>query len=93
MAPEIPCCEAPMLNETAVRTWITDFLVSLTGAEAAAITGDAPFYNLGIDSVDAVVMAGAMEEHFGTEIEATLVLRNATIDELIADLRESGLLA
>jgi len=82
-----------MLKADAVRAWITEFLVSLLGVEAATIKGDARFHNLGLDSVDAVVMAGALEEHFGTEIEATLFLRNSTIDELLADLKANGIVA
>lgn len=80
-----------MLKADAVRTWITDFLSSLTGADQAEIQGETRFNVLGLDSVDAVVMAGAMEEHFSTQIDATLVLRNATIDELLADLRGNGI--
>jgi acyl carrier protein len=41
--------------------------------------------------VDAVVMAGAMEEHFDVEIDATLFLRNSTIDGLLADLQANGI--
>lgn len=80
-----------MLKADAVRAWITEFLTSLLGIDPAEIHGASRFNNLGLDSVDAVVMAGAMEEHFATQIDATLVLRNATIDELLADLRANGI--
>lgn len=82
-----------MLNAEAVRAWITEFLTSLLALEASAIRGDVRFNNLGLDSVDAVVMAGALEEHFDTEIDATLFLRNATIDDLLADLKANGIIA
>ncbi len=80
-----------MLKSDAVRAWIADFLSSLTATDQAEIKGDTRFNTLGLDSVDAVVMAGAMEEHFSTQIDATLVLRNATIDDLMADLRANGI--
>jgi phthiocerol/phenolphthiocerol synthesis type-I polyketide synthase B len=80
-----------MLKADSVRAWITDFLASLLSLDAADIRGDSRFSNLGLDSVDAVVAAGAMEEHFDTEIDPTLILRNSTIDELLADLRASGI--
>lgn len=81
-----------MLKADVIRAWITDFLVSFLDIDASEIKGDARFQNLGLDSVDAVVMAGAMEEHFDTEIEATLFLRNSTIDELLADLHANGII-
>lgn len=80
-----------MLKSDAVRAWIVDFLVPLLNVEPAQIRGDSRFNVLGLDSVDAVVMAGAMEEHFDVEIDATLVLRNSTIDSLIADMKANGI--
>ncbi len=81
-----------MLKADVVKAWITDFLVSLLHVDPADIKGDSRFNNIGLDSVDAVVMAGAMEEHFNTEIDATLFLRNSTVDELLADLRANGII-
>lgn len=80
-----------MLEVEAVKAWIVDFLVSLLDTDPDSIKGDTRFHVMGLDSVDAVVMAGAMEEHFNVEIDAALFLRNSTIDSLIADLQSSGL--
>ena len=81
-----------MLKTDAVRAWIIGFLVSLLDLDQAAIKGDTRFHVMGLDSVDAVVMAGAMEEHFKVEVDATLFLRNATIDNLLADLQANGII-
>jgi phthiocerol/phenolphthiocerol synthesis type-I polyketide synthase B len=80
-----------MLDSELVRTWIVDFLVSLLKSDHGEIKGDTRFNVMGLDSVDAVVMAGAMEEHFDVELDAALFLRNSTIDSLIADLKSSGI--
>ncbi|MDZ5649764.1 acyl carrier protein [Nitrospirillum sp. BR 11828] len=80
-----------MLKSDAVRTWIVGFLVSLLDVNESEIKGDTLFHVMGLDSVDAVVMAGALEEHFNVEIEAALFLRNSTIDGLIADLQANGI--
>lgn len=80
-----------MLTADAVRVWITGFLVSLLDVDQAEIKGDTRFHVIGLDSVDAVVMAGAMEEHFDVEIDAALFLRNSTIDDLLADLQANGI--
>ena len=49
------------------------------------------FRDYGLDSMDAVVVGGALEERFDVEVDATLFLRNRSIDELMADLRRSRL--
>jgi phthiocerol/phenolphthiocerol synthesis type-I polyketide synthase B len=80
-----------MLKADAVRAWIIGFLVSLLDVSESEIKGDTRFHVMGLNSVDAVVMAGAMEEHFDIEIEATLFLRNSTIDSLLADMQANGI--
>lgn len=80
-----------MLKADVVRAWIIDFLVSLLDVDPGEIKGDTRFHVVGLDSVDAVVMAGAMEEHFDVEVEAGLFLRNSTIDDLLADLQANGI--
>lgn len=82
-----------MLEADAVRAWIINFLASLLNIGEAQIKGDTRFYAIGLSSIDAVVMAGAMEEHFGVEIDATLFLRNSSIDSLLADLQANGIVA
>ena len=80
-----------MLKVDDVRAWIVNFLVDLLDADPVNIKGDTRFHAIGLDSVDAVVMAGAMEEHFAVELEAGLFLRNSTIDGLLADLQANGI--
>jgi acyl carrier protein len=82
-----------MLNEDVVTDWIMGFLMSLLNLGPSEISAESRFYNLGLDSVDAVVMAGAMEEHFKTQIDATIFLRNSTLAELLADLKVNGIVS
>ncbi|MEI7713570.1 MAG: acyl carrier protein [Rhodospirillales bacterium] len=54
-----------------------------------------PRHNLaeyGLDSADAVLLAGALEDILDTEIDAAIVLRNRTIDGVLADLQAAGLI-
>ncbi len=81
-----------MLTTDAVRAWIINFLVSLLDIDPNEISGDIRFNAIGLDSVDAVVMAGAMEEHFNVEVDAVLFLRNSNINGLLADLQENGII-
>lgn len=80
-----------MMNEDDVKSWTVGFLATLLETDRGNIKNDVSFNVLGLSSVNAVVMAGAMEEHFDVEIDAALFLRNSTIDNLIEDLKASGL--
>ncbi|OLP46741.1 acyl carrier protein [Rhizobium oryziradicis] len=80
-----------MLKEDDVRAWTVTFLATMLQCEAESIKSDVNFNVMGLSSVDAVIMAGAMEEHFDIEIDAALFLRNSTINSLIADLQASGI--
>ena len=69
------------------QRWARGYLAELLARPAESIDLFRPLAEYGLDSVDAVVMAGAMEEHFGIEIDPAAFLREATLGELIAEIR------
>ncbi len=80
-----------MIDEMDLRRWIAAYLADLVDLPEDEVVFDTPFKDLGVDSADAVIMGGSLEDHFGIEVEATLFLRNDTIGELIEDLKSEGL--
>jgi acyl carrier protein len=66
--------------------WARAYVGQLLGRPAEEIDLYRPLSEYGLDSVDAVVMAGEMEEHFGVEVDPATFLREATLGELIAEL-------
>lgn len=78
--------------ESELRNWIVSYLSDYLDMPASKITPDTPLKDLGIDSLEVVVLAGAMEDQFDLKVDLTLFLRNSTIDSLIVDLRNNGLL-
>ena len=79
-----------MMKEPEVRRWIVAYLAEILDLPEHDISADEPFKSYGLDSADAVIIGGALEEQFDVEVEATLFLRNETIDAIVADLRRSG---
>jgi acyl carrier protein len=67
------------------RRWTVMYLAHLLGLPAAQIDPDISTAAHGLDSVDAVVMSSAMEEHFGVEIDPGLFLADAPLATVIAD--------
>ena len=77
------------------RNWARAYLAHLLARPLEEIDLFRPLSEYGLDSVDAVVMAGEMEAHFGVQIDPATFLREATLGELIAELeplagREGG---
>ena len=72
------------------RLWSIAYLAHLSGRRPEEIDLDANVAACALDSVDAVVMASAMEEHFGIEIDAGLFLKDAPIEGLLTALCNSA---
>jgi acyl carrier protein len=81
-----------MMQEQAVRDWVIAYLADLVDLPPEEITADTPFKDYSVDSADAIIMGGSLEDHFNVEVDAALFLRNETLDALITDLRDEGLL-
>jgi len=79
------------VNESQIREWITTYISEYLDIPAEKITNDTDFNEMGIDSLEMVLVAGAFEDRFNVAIDAGVFLRNDTIDALINDFRDSGL--
>jgi acyl carrier protein len=69
---------------TSVAAWIRDYLSTLLGMPAERISLDCGVNAYGLDSVDAVLMAGELEEAFGVSIDSGTFLQHETIAAAVA---------
>jgi acyl carrier protein len=81
------------LKAAAVKDWIVEALAEYLDIPAEKVTPDAHFESLGLDSADAVILCGSLEEHFNVEIDAMLFLRNVNTESVVADLVAGGIAA
>jgi acyl carrier protein len=73
------------LNGDNARRWARAYIAHLVDRAEDKIDLFRPFSDYGLDSMDAVVMAGEMEEHFAIEIDPGIFLQETmTLGELIA---------
>lgn len=72
----------PSLTEDAVRSWITAYLVRNLRLEGDRISMDGEFDRYGLDSAAVMGMVGDFEDHFGIEIDPTIVFEHPTINRL-----------
>lgn len=76
-------------------TDITDFLrghiARRTAVPAEMIEGPTVLVDIGLQSVDAVMICGEVEDHYGIEVEPSLMFEYRTLDEVAGAV--AGLLA
>jgi acyl carrier protein len=75
-----------MTEDTRLRDWVRDYLARLLGRQAETIALDCSLADYGVDSVDAVIMAGELEFAFDLEIDPATFLRFDTIEAMVAAL-------
>ncbi len=68
------------MTEAELKDWMTQYLSRLLALDPAGMDTSARFDAFGIDSIEAVVMAGIMEEEFSTQVEPALLFVSPSID-------------
>jgi len=76
----------PAARELAARAFLLDWLSHRLGVLPTSIDRGAPLSSYGLDSRDAVTLAGALEERLGQRISPTVAYEHPTVDKLAAQL-------
>jgi acyl carrier protein len=69
-----------------LHNWVRQHIGKLLGIAPESVSLDAKLSDYGLDSVDAVLMAGEIEDHFDIEINPASFIRFPTFEEMIAGL-------
>ena len=83
--------DRPVLRAADIESWLATYLVEQMGVPAEMVSPEAAFESYGLDSVDGVVMASALEVEFTIEVDPAIFLRNATLPEVYAELESEGI--
>jgi acyl carrier protein len=78
------------MPEHDARHWIRQRLATSLGLPVADIVLDKSIYDYGMDSVDAVILAGELEEYLGIEVDPAAFLQQPTLEAMIAGLAPSS---
>ena len=70
------------LDETELRHWLVDYLVTTIGCSPDDIDVDAPFNDLGVGSRDAVVLSGELSELLGRAVSPVEFWQHPTVAAL-----------
>ncbi|HEY1615385.1 MAG TPA: acyl carrier protein [Rhizomicrobium sp.] len=74
------------MPEISLRDWVRDYLAQLLRIAPGEISFERTLGDYGLDSVDAVLMAGEMEQHFGIEIDPASFIQYDTFEDMISAL-------
>jgi acyl carrier protein len=74
------------LSESAVRTYVREHLAGVLGIAPEEVQLDCGLDRYGLDSVEAVLMAGAIEDDLGLRIDPAAFLQCSTIESMVVVL-------
>lgn len=69
-----------------LQFWVRRHLGRLVGVAPETIVLDRKLSDYGLDSVDAVLMAGELEDHFDIEIDPASFIHFSTFEAMITNL-------
>jgi acyl carrier protein len=78
MNDRLPC------DAKTLRAWMVSYIGSVLDLPPGGPPTGETFDTYGFDSVEAVVMAGVMEEEFSVPVDPVLFFENPSIDQFVA---------
>ena len=85
--------DRPRLSSSQVREWLQTYLAQLLGLDRANVDTSTSFEQFGLDSSAAVGLSGDLGDLVGQDLDVSLAYEYPSIDELVAQLEASGILA
>ena len=83
---------AASLSEAQLLKWFHDFLCQRLGTPPEGYSQLTPFSSMGLDSMDAVIMAGHLEEAMGRTVDPEIFLTRRCLGEVMDTLQQRGFL-
>jgi acyl carrier protein len=66
-----------------LRSWMVNYICGVLGLDAATFSTSDRFDVYGLDSVEAVIMAGVMEEEFQVLVDPNQFFEYPSVDEFV----------
>jgi acyl carrier protein len=78
------------MARSVIRQWVLGYLAAVLGIPEQAVELDRTLESYGLDSIDAVLMAGALEDELGFEVDPAAFLQYPTIEAMVAAVEHGG---
>lgn len=73
-------------SESHLRRWVRGYLARVIGIPEPEVELERTLDSYGLDSIEAVLMAGGLEEELGVEVDPAAFLQFPTIEAMVAAL-------
>jgi acyl carrier protein len=83
----------PLASADAIRRMLIGELAAILQIDESQVDTAKPFDEYGLDSTDAIIVVGLVEEQLQIELEPELLIRNRTVDEVVNSLKRLGRLS
>lgn len=80
------------MSEDQILKWFHNFLCERLGTPPPGYSQLTPFSSMGLDSMDAVIMAGHLEEAMGRTVDPEVFLTRRCLAEVLNTLHQRGFL-
>ncbi len=78
------------LADSELRGWVRRYLAEVLGIPEKEVELDRTLESYGLDSIEAVLMAGALEDELSFEIDPAAFLQYPTIEAMVAAVEHDG---
>jgi acyl carrier protein len=85
--------ETRSISPEGIRALLIAEVASILKIEQPEVDPSKDFDEYGLDSVGAVVLLSAVEEHIGMELDPEIVMRQRSIDEIVDTLANMAIVA
>lgn len=82
----------PVIAAAEAQQWLIEKIAQRLGAKPEEVSPDQYFDDMGLDSTEALILAGEMENWLGFELETTALWYHPTIKELAAHISDESVL-
>jgi acyl carrier protein len=76
------------MNDQAIRKWVCNHLAEVLGVPAQQVDLKRTLESYGLDSVEAVLMAGALEDEFHLQIDPAGFLQYPNLEAMVVALEQ-----
>ena len=77
------------MNDRTIRKWVCDHLAEVLGVPAQEVDLNRTLESYGLDSVEAVLMAGALEDEFHLQIDPAGFLQYPNLEAMVVALEKT----
>lgn len=80
--------QATQKSAPEIQVWLVSYLAKLLNIEPEDVNVTIPFERYGVNSEDAIILSGDLQEWLGCELDPTLLYDYPTIEALVQYLAE-----